>query len=83
MLKDGTSTSLWIRNIQMYLCGVVSASLGLMAKDSEHLHEKGFFWGYNKEVWCVIGESTKLFSINYQFFLQDFYQSAGFTFLWL
>ncbi|KAI6177333.1 hypothetical protein M3Y97_00895300 [Aphelenchoides bicaudatus] len=55
MLKDGTSTSLWIRNIQMYTCGIISTSIGLFAKDSEHLRTKGFFWGYSNEVCCVIG----------------------------
>lgn len=55
MLKDGTSTSLWIRNMQMYICGVISTLIGLFGKDSEHLQAKGFFWGYNIEVWSVIG----------------------------
>jgi UDP-sugar transporter A1/2/3 len=56
MLKDGTNTNLWIRNMQMYICGVISTSIGLIAKDSDHLNSKGFFWGYNFEVWCVIGK---------------------------
>jgi len=55
MLKDGSSTSLWVRNIQMYVCGFISAAIGAFAKDSEHLTTKGFFWGYTLEVWCVIG----------------------------
>ncbi|KAI6239166.1 hypothetical protein M3Y99_00620800 [Aphelenchoides fujianensis] len=55
MLKDETNTSLWIRNMQMYMCGVVSAGIGVIGKDSAHLWSKGFFFGYSREVWFVIG----------------------------
>ncbi|CAD5222171.1 unnamed protein product [Bursaphelenchus xylophilus] len=54
MLKDGTPTSLWIRNMQMYFCGIISTGVGVLAKDSEHLQTKGFFHGYNAEVWAIV-----------------------------
>jgi UDP-sugar transporter A1/2/3 len=76
MLKDGTSTSLWIRNMQMYLCGVVSTSIGLFAKDSDHLRTKGFFWGYSNEVWCVIGKLLLLNS-SYLFSFSGFLSVGG------
>ncbi|KAI6215916.1 hypothetical protein M3Y94_00441100 [Aphelenchoides besseyi] len=55
MLKDETNTSLWIRNMQMYICGVISAGIGVIGKDSAHLWSKGFFFGYTTEVCFVIG----------------------------
>lgn len=54
MLKDGTPTSLWIRNMQMYLCGIASTGFGVFVKDYSQVAEKGFFFGYNREVWAIV-----------------------------
>ncbi|CAD5216382.1 unnamed protein product [Bursaphelenchus okinawaensis] len=54
MLKDGTPTSLWIRNMQMYFCGILSTFVGVAVKDGAQIQEKGFFYGYNAEVWAIV-----------------------------
>ncbi|KAF7639446.1 hypothetical protein Mgra_00001122 [Meloidogyne graminicola] len=55
MLKDGSSnTPFWIRNLQMYSCGVISAFLGCLIKDYNQIIERGFLFGYNTKVVCII-----------------------------
>lgn len=55
MLKDGGTTPFWIRNLQMYTCGVISAGLGCAIKDGSLLIDGGFFRGYDAKVVCIIG----------------------------
>ncbi|MCP9259551.1 UDP-galactose translocator 1 [Dirofilaria immitis] len=43
MLKDGSETPFWIRNLQMYSCGVVSAALGCILSERDKILTKGFF----------------------------------------
>ncbi|CAJ0585076.1 unnamed protein product, partial [Mesorhabditis spiculigera] len=54
MLKDGGSTPFWIRNLQMYSCGVIVTALGCL---NEHgaIREKGFFYGYDEKVFIIVG----------------------------
>lgn len=47
MLKDGSETPFWIRNLQMYSCGVVTALLGCFFSEWDKILTKGFFYGYN------------------------------------
>lgn len=48
-------TSLWIRNIQLSLFGVVFAVGNVIYSDSSKISENGFFYGYNIYVWmCVV-----------------------------
>ncbi|CAI5445232.1 unnamed protein product [Caenorhabditis angaria] len=54
MLKDGGNTPFWIRNLQMYSCGVISASIACLM-DHSQIYEKGFFFGYNEKVWIIVG----------------------------
>ncbi|PAV85041.1 hypothetical protein WR25_04483 [Diploscapter pachys] len=54
MLKDGGTTPFWIRNMQMYSCGVVSASIACLT-ENDRLFDKGFFHGYDMKVWAIIG----------------------------
>ncbi|VDM49625.1 unnamed protein product [Toxocara canis] len=54
MLKDGTSTPLWIRNLQMYSCGVISASAACYLGDFDAILSRGFFHGYNYKVISII-----------------------------
>jgi len=54
MLK-GSTTSLWMRNIQMGLPSVIIAYVTIYLKDSAIIAEKGFFVGYSPVVWVVIG----------------------------
>ncbi|XP_032713976.1 CMP-sialic acid transporter isoform X2 [Lontra canadensis] len=49
-----SDTSLWVRNIQMYLSGIVVTLVGVYLSDGAEINEKGFFYGYTYYVWFVI-----------------------------
>ncbi|XP_063773006.1 CMP-sialic acid transporter [Pseudophryne corroboree] len=49
-----SDTSLWVRNIQMYISGIIVTFAGVFLSDREGVIEKGFFYGYNYLVWFVI-----------------------------
>ncbi|KAI8974649.1 solute carrier family 35 member 3A [Pilobolus umbonatus] len=48
-----TTTSMWIRNIQLGICGLVF-SFVTMIPDYSLIYHQGFFGGYNTVTWCVI-----------------------------
>ncbi|CAG9535189.1 unnamed protein product [Cercopithifilaria johnstoni] len=54
LLKDGSETPFWIRNLQMYSCGVVTAALGCILSEWNRIFTKGFFYGYNIVVIAII-----------------------------
>uniref|UniRef100_A0A8C5QVS5 Solute carrier family 35 member A1 n=1 Tax=Leptobrachium leishanense TaxID=445787 RepID=A0A8C5QVS5_9ANUR len=49
-----SDTSLWVRNIQMYLSGIVVTLAVVLLTDGPQVIEKGFFYGYNLLVWIVV-----------------------------
>ncbi|KAK3506967.1 hypothetical protein QTP70_033192 [Hemibagrus guttatus] len=49
-----SETSLWVRNIQMYLSGIAITLLGVFVTDGAQVMEKGFFFGYTAWVCFVI-----------------------------
>ncbi|XP_078068601.1 CMP-sialic acid transporter [Mustelus asterias] len=49
-----SDTSLWVRNIQMYISGIVVTAIGVYVSDGAHVMEKGFFYGYTHWVWFVV-----------------------------
>ncbi|XP_074043227.1 CMP-sialic acid transporter isoform X1 [Macrotis lagotis] len=49
-----SDTSLWVRNIQMYLSGIVVTLAAVYMSDGGDVIEKGFFYGYTYYVWFVI-----------------------------
>ncbi|KAG8582181.1 hypothetical protein GDO81_007947 [Engystomops pustulosus] len=49
-----SDTSLWVRNIQMYISGIIVTLAGVFLTDGEGVLEKGFFYGYNYLVWIVV-----------------------------
>ncbi|XP_060061481.1 CMP-sialic acid transporter isoform X1 [Erinaceus europaeus] len=49
-----SDTSLWVRNIQMYLSGIAVTLVGVYLSDGAEIKEKGFFYGYTYYVWFVI-----------------------------
>lgn len=53
-ILKGSSTTLWIRNIQMGLPSVLLAFLGVYTKDHKAVYERGFFGGYTTIVWIVV-----------------------------
>lgn len=54
-ILKGSSASLWLRNVQLGLFGVFFGLIGMWMKDGDDIMEKGFFFGYTKYVWTVIG----------------------------
>lgn len=50
----GPAASLWLRNIQLGLFGVVLGLGGMYINDYEKIKEKGMFFGYSNLVWFVI-----------------------------
>lgn len=49
-----SNTSLWVRNIQMYLSGIVVTLIGVYMNDGDKILEKGFFYGYTPWVCFVV-----------------------------
>ncbi|KAM4693725.1 CMP-sialic acid transporter [Discoglossus pictus] len=49
-----SDTSLWVRNIQMYISGIAVTLAGVYMSDGAQIMEKGFFFGYTYIVWLVI-----------------------------
>lgn len=49
-----SDTSLWVRNIQMYLSGIAVTLAGVYMTDGAQVIEKGFFYGYTPWVCFVI-----------------------------
>ncbi|XP_051264808.1 CMP-sialic acid transporter [Dicentrarchus labrax] len=49
-----SDTSLWVRNIQMYLSGIVVTLIGVYMNDGDKILEKGFFFGYTPWVCFVV-----------------------------
>jgi len=53
-ILKGSTTSLWLRNIQMGLPSVIIAYLTVMIHDGSAVRERGFFAGYSPLVWTVV-----------------------------
>lgn len=53
ILKTST-TSMWIRNIQLGLCGACFSLLGMLMSDFTLIRENGIFQGYNALTWFVV-----------------------------
>ncbi|XP_076612637.1 CMP-sialic acid transporter [Chaetodon auriga] len=49
-----SDTSLWVRNIQMYLSGIVVTLIGVYMNDGKKVLENGFFFGYTPWVCFVV-----------------------------
>lgn len=53
MLK-GAKTSLWIRQIQLGLGGLVIGTIGAYSQDGAIIAKNGFFQGYTNFIWMVV-----------------------------
>lgn len=53
-ILKGSTTSLWLRNVQMGIPSVVIAFLTVYLKDSVPVSKQGFFGGYSMIVWTVV-----------------------------
>jgi UDP-galactose transporter len=49
-----TDASIWLRNIQLAICGSALGLLGAVWQDGAKIQEGGFLQGYNRLVWGVI-----------------------------
>ncbi|KRY42161.1 UDP-galactose translocator 1 [Trichinella spiralis] len=54
MLKN-SSVSLWIRNMQLYTCGLISAAIACWLTQSNEIKTFGFFHGYNALIFLIAG----------------------------
>uniref|UniRef100_A0AC34RDC2 Membrane-bound transcription factor site-2 protease n=2 Tax=Panagrolaimus sp. JU765 TaxID=591449 RepID=A0AC34RDC2_9BILA len=54
MLKDGSSTPFWIRNLQMYVSGIIWAFIGCFMSDA-NFSMKDFTHGFTSSVYMIIG----------------------------
>eukprot|EP00542_Grammatophora_oceanica_P020100 CAMPEP_0194028768 /NCGR_PEP_ID=MMETSP0009_2-20130614/2667_1 /TAXON_ID=210454 /ORGANISM="Grammatophora oceanica, Strain CCMP 410" /LENGTH=386 /DNA_ID=CAMNT_0038668257 /DNA_START=135 /DNA_END=1295 /DNA_ORIENTATION=+ len=53
-ILKGSTTTLWIRNVQMGLPSIIIAFLGVYIKDSAAVSQHGFWGGYTAAVWTVV-----------------------------
>ncbi|KAJ7992977.1 hypothetical protein DPEC_G00267670 [Dallia pectoralis] len=53
ILKE-TKQSVWVRNIQLGLFGLVFGLVGMLAYDGERVQDSGMFQGYNTITWIVV-----------------------------
>lgn len=53
-ILKGSSTSVWLRNVQLGMFGTVLGLLGMWWNDGAAVAEHGFLYGYTGMVWCVI-----------------------------
>jgi UDP-galactose transporter len=54
ILKSKSSSSIWVRNIQLSLIGIYFSGLGSWLNDGDEIMQAGFFKGYNWVVGTVI-----------------------------
>ena len=53
-ILKGSTTSLWLRNVQMGIPSVIVAFLMIYIKDRQELARQGFLGGYSPIVWTVV-----------------------------
>ncbi|CAB9519595.1 UDP-galactose translocator [Seminavis robusta] len=53
-ILKGSTTSLWLRNVQMGLPSILIALITVYAKDAKAIAEHGFLGGYSPIVWTVV-----------------------------
>ena len=50
----GSKASVWLRNVQLGIYGIVIGLVGMWVKDGAKIQESGFFTGYSLLVWSVV-----------------------------
>uniref|UniRef100_H2Z947 Solute carrier family 35 member 2 n=1 Tax=Ciona savignyi TaxID=51511 RepID=H2Z947_CIOSA len=53
-ILKGTKASVWMRNVQLGLFGIITGIIGVWTKDGAAVAEKGFFFGFNPVVIFII-----------------------------
>lgn len=54
ILKQGRKVSLFMRNIQLSMFGIILGLLAVVLQDYQRIKEDGFFQGYNQVVWLTV-----------------------------
>jgi solute carrier family 35 (UDP-sugar transporter), member A1/2/3 len=49
-----TAASIWVRNIQLAMIGIIISAIGCHVNDGEQISKNGFFYGYNWTVYFTI-----------------------------
>lgn len=50
----GSEVSVWVRNVELALIGIIVGTVGVWYTDSAMVNEHGYFYGYTPIVWAVI-----------------------------
>lgn len=53
ILKESKG-SIWLRNIQLGMFGILTGVCGIFIKDGKNVSENGFFFGFHSLVWVII-----------------------------
>lgn len=53
LLKTSSQT-IWMRNIQLSVWGILIAALGMIQQNGSEIAENGILYGYNTNVWIVV-----------------------------
>jgi solute carrier family 35 (UDP-sugar transporter), member A1/2/3 len=54
LLKSAAQTSLFARNLQLSVWGLIFSVVGMLASDGQAILAHGFFQGYTASVWAII-----------------------------
>ncbi|KAL8581938.1 hypothetical protein ACOMHN_027920 [Nucella lapillus] len=54
MLLKGGKQTVWMRNIQLGLSGIILGALAVWIHDGGKIRDQGFFYGYDSMVWGVV-----------------------------
>eukprot|EP00126_Sphaerothecum_destruens_P008436 Sdes_comp20211_c0_seq2m13558 len=57
-LLKGSSSSIWMRNIQLSIFSIICGFIGIYLFESHLILERGFFYGYHSIVWFVIANQA-------------------------
>ncbi|CAF3357869.1 unnamed protein product [Rotaria sp. Silwood1] len=52
-ILKGSDVSVWIRNIQLGIFGIIVGTITMYLSDGPNVQEKGFFYGYTNMVWIA------------------------------
>lgn len=57
-ILKGSKGSIWLRNIQLGMFGILTGIIGVWTKDGANVSEKGIFFGFSPLVWVIIGNQA-------------------------
>ena len=57
-ILKGTKGSIWLRNIQLGMFGILTGIIGVWSKDGDKVSEHGVFFGFSPLVWIIISNQA-------------------------